>query len=112
MELILSLRPILARADRVQALDQGPARCPDSRGMGGWRWEGLDRHFLSAWNPPAVNSSCFAHFISYFLGEGSQRSQKISDLLRVTKCKSHRSEAHPGEIGFPQPRQTQGSEPC
>lgn len=63
--------------------------------------EGRDRHFLSSSNPPDVSGRCFAHFIScrphkwsvrkvafLFLDDGSQRSEKIGDLLEVTKCES------------------------
>lgn len=67
--------------------------------------KGRDRHFLSAWDSPDVSGRCFAHFIScmphngsvkkvafIFSGEGSQGSQKISNLLQVAKSESHRSE--------------------
>lgn len=83
---------------------------PDTPSKGaGWgeaQGKGRGRHFLSAWNLPDVSGRCFVHFISrkppkgsvkkgtfIFQGEGSQGSQKMSDLLRVAKREHHRSEA-------------------
>lgn len=46
-----------------------------------------------------------------FLGDGSQRTEKTGDLLEITKCESHRSEADPEGVRRPQYTQTQHPEP-
>lgn len=86
--------------------------------------KGRGRHFLSSWNPLDVSGRCSAWFIlckpsqrsvrhvTSFSGEGNQESEKISDLLRVTKYESHRSEADPEVISCPQTTQSQCPEFC
>lgn len=86
--------------------------------------KGRGLHFLSSWNPLGVSARCFAWFISCkpskrsvrhvtsFSGHRHQESEKISDLLRVTKYGSHQTEADPEAISCPQTIQTQCPEFC
>lgn len=50
--------------------------------------------------------------VALFLREGSQGSEEIGDLLRVTKGESHKSEADPEGISHAWPTQTRYPEPC